>query len=116
MQFELYSKEAKLMRVVWEVLNIGPDCGVYLMRHMEFYKGDLVGNWETGFKGIKHCDVGVLSRLRYKYMYKLMTSDHNLQKDMFLKEDDKFSKLDILQKCVLFDEAKKLAKKKNKEV
>ncbi|CAI9282125.1 unnamed protein product [Lactuca saligna] len=115
MHVELYSKEAKIMRVVWEVRDIGPDCGLYLMRHMECYKGDLEGKWETGFKGIKDSDVAVLSRLRYKYMYRLMTSDHNLQKDMLLEEADKFSKLDILQKSMLFDEAMELAKNKRKK-
>ncbi|CAH1418144.1 unnamed protein product [Lactuca virosa] len=65
MHSELYSKEAKLMRVVWEVPDIGHECGLYLMRHMECYKGDLEGKWETRFKGIKHSDVAVLSRLRF---------------------------------------------------
>ncbi|CAH1418407.1 unnamed protein product [Lactuca virosa] len=115
MHVELYSKEAKLMRVVWEVPDIEPDRGLYLMRLMECYKGDLEGKWETRLKGIKHSDVAVLSRLRYKYMYRLMTSDHNLQKDMLLEEADKFSKLYILQKCILFDDAKELEKNKRKK-
>lgn len=114
MHDKLRSKEAKLMRVVWEVSDIGPDCGLYLMRHMKWYKGDLEGKWKTGFNGIKHSDVAVLSRLRY--MYRLMTLDHNMQKHMLLEEADKISKLDILYKCILFDDANELARIKERSL
>ncbi|KAJ0733417.1 putative Ulp1 protease family catalytic domain, papain-like cysteine peptidase superfamily [Helianthus annuus] len=59
------------------------DCGVFLMRHMETYKGTSLKKWECGLS--KECNnAGEISykqrpldELRYKYVAKILLSDVN---------------------------------------
>ncbi|WOG91045.1 hypothetical protein DCAR_0311978 [Daucus carota subsp. sativus] len=46
---KLHNMKPTLMKMPWQTKENHRDCGIFLMRHMETYKGD-PKNWETGFK------------------------------------------------------------------
>ncbi|KAL4578215.1 hypothetical protein LXL04_014335 [Taraxacum kok-saghyz] len=56
------------------------DCGIFLMRHMETYKGQELQDWEVNLE-IEDADKGdqqmQLAALRRKYVTKILTSDLN---------------------------------------
>nr|GME03144.1 uncharacterized protein LOC109189836 [Ipomoea batatas] len=69
--------EPKIMQMSWRDVNNKIDCGVYLMRHMETYTGQVVSAWDCGLvKG----EYSMLQKLRIKYMKKLVLSDYNLHR------------------------------------
>lgn len=55
---ELKNVEVYYMLMSWQTLNNYKDCGIFLMRHMETYKGD-PKNWITD---LKHESVSILNR------------------------------------------------------
>lgn len=100
------------MKVNWQVQKKSPDCGVYLMRHMESYMGDAEIRWESGLLGKQPHDKNAIDRLRYKYMYGMLTSDLNMQKDKVMLESEAYDNLDLWEKTIKLDEYAKSKKKK----
>lgn len=41
--------KSSTIKMAWQTENNSKDCGIFLMRHMETYKGHAM-NWNTGFK------------------------------------------------------------------
>ena len=52
------------LKMPWRTVDNVEDCGVFLMRHMETYKGEREGCWNCG---LKKSSSGVLQSLRAKY-------------------------------------------------
>ena len=68
--------------------------GVVLMRHMEAYMGDEPEKWDCGLGGGPQIFAARCKDLRTKYLAKLMLSDFNMGKPLFLVEYDKFGKME----------------------
>lgn len=74
--------------MTWQALQNNTDCGVFLIRHMETYKGDRK-NWETQLKSEKqkgHQEQ--LVRLRIKYASAILTSHVNEKREFVMKESN----------------------------
>nr|GMD78348.1 uncharacterized protein LOC109189836 [Ipomoea batatas] len=66
--------EPKRMTMKWRDANNTIDCGVYLMRHMESYAGQLGLGWDCGLiKG----DQATLDRFRLQYIQDICTANIN---------------------------------------
>lgn len=60
----------KRLQMPWRDAVNTRDCGVFLMRHMESFQGQLVAEWDCGFvKG----DIQFLLQLRKEYIHTLST-------------------------------------------
>ena len=60
----------------------GPDCEIYLMRHMESYMGEAKGRWDSGFIGKANADTVAIRNLRTKYLARMMKVDFNVHKNV----------------------------------
>lgn len=70
----------------WQTLKNSTDCGVFLMRHMETYKGERK-NWDTQFKSEDQAGhQEQLVRLRIKYADAILTSHVNEKRNFVVKE------------------------------
>ena len=65
------SARIERMAMPWRTTTNAKDCGVFLMRHMETYKGERVEYWNCG---LKKTSKGVLQSLRAKYCSALMNA------------------------------------------
>ncbi|KAK1378210.1 hypothetical protein POM88_024954 [Heracleum sosnowskyi] len=88
--FENLSKTVRklkptFLRMPWQTQGNSLDCGIFLMRHMETYKGD-VRNWETNFRNEGCGQFKQLLKLRAKYNNAIMSSDINEKKDEIVNE------------------------------
>ncbi|KAL4573574.1 hypothetical protein LXL04_020384 [Taraxacum kok-saghyz] len=65
----------------WMTKNNKVDCGVFVMRHMETYKGEKMEKWDASLES--ECDSlkEQLNELRWKYVTKMLLSDMNLLND-----------------------------------
>ncbi|CAH1445298.1 unnamed protein product [Lactuca virosa] len=96
-----------------QAYNRSDDGGIYLMRHMESFMGNQTSKWDCGLAVDLKIQDMYLQKLRYKYLVRLLLSDHNILKCEFEKEYAKFVKMDkatrkkIVQGNlkVVFDEA-----------
>ncbi|KAJ0605160.1 hypothetical protein HanHA300_Chr02g0059871 [Helianthus annuus] len=72
------------LEMPWRTKHNVIDCGIFLMRHMETYKGVTGNAWECGFSN-ECTDAGEITYrqrkeiddLRHKYIAKLLLSDAN---------------------------------------
>ncbi|XP_042009815.1 uncharacterized protein LOC121758492 [Salvia splendens] len=62
------------LKMPWRTVDNVEDCGVFLMRHMETYKGEREGCWNCG---LKKSSSGVLQSLRAKYCSTLMLAENS---------------------------------------
>lgn len=46
----LDSYQVRIINMPWRDQTNTSDCGIYLMKHMETYRGQLLKNWNVGFK------------------------------------------------------------------
>ncbi|KAJ0520236.1 hypothetical protein HanIR_Chr10g0457161 [Helianthus annuus] len=84
------------------------DCGIFVMRHMETYKGTTVKNWESGL--LKECtNAGEISykqhkeldELRHKYVAKMVLSVVNILRPFVEDDVGRYKKLTNDQKTRL---------------
>ena len=64
----------------WMSKNNRVDCGIFLMRHMEMYKGEKMGTWNAGIEWECDSQQEQLNELRRKYVTKILLSEMNLKK------------------------------------
>ncbi|CAI9277698.1 unnamed protein product [Lactuca saligna] len=109
----LMTRNVVVLKMKCQTYNRSDDGGIYLMRYMESFMGDQTSKWDCGLVvDLKTQDM-YLQKLRYKYLVRLLLSDHNILKCDFEKEYAKFVKMDkatrkrIVQENlkVVFDEA-----------
>ncbi|CAH1432827.1 unnamed protein product [Lactuca virosa] len=77
------------------------DCGVFIMRHMETYKGEDLDKWNVGLEPEfpDNDDQQMhLNELRKKYVTKILTSDLNLIKPSLHKKLASYDKLSDVEK------------------
>ena len=59
----------------------GVDCGVFVMRNMEHYKGENEGEYKSKIQRESQVQKDTLNRMRYRYAYTLLMSELNLKKE-----------------------------------
>ncbi|KAJ0683436.1 hypothetical protein HanPI659440_Chr16g0658261 [Helianthus annuus] len=93
------------LEMPWRTKHNVIDCGVFLMRHMETYKGVAGKGWECGF--LNECtDAGEITYkqrkeiddLRHKYITKMLLSDANEYRSFVESEVAKYKKLSADEK------------------
>lgn len=84
----------------WRVSKNYVDCGVFVMRHMETYKGIGIKDFDAGFDKNEKKQITELNDLRAKYIVKILTSNLNDEeiKDYVTNESTKFNKLAVRRK------------------
>ncbi|KAM0043801.1 hypothetical protein Hdeb2414_s0010g00345611 [Helianthus debilis subsp. tardiflorus] len=93
------------LEMPWHTKHNIIDCGVFLMHHMETYKGVAGKGWECGFSN-KCTDAGEITYkqrkeiddLRHKYITKMLLSDANEYKGFVEAEVAKYKKLSVDEK------------------
>ncbi|KAL4560576.1 hypothetical protein LXL04_032729 [Taraxacum kok-saghyz] len=65
----------------WMTKKNKVDCGVFLMRHMETYKGEKMEKWDASLEMECESLQEQLNELRWKYVTKILLSDMNLLKN-----------------------------------
>ncbi|KAK9075777.1 hypothetical protein SSX86_004106 [Deinandra increscens subsp. villosa] len=83
----------------WKTQKNFIDCGIFLMRHMETYFGDLK-KWKSELSEEKNQN-DELKDLRCKYVAKLLTSDINLQNASIVQEMKNFLKMNDDSRMIL---------------
>ncbi|KAJ0476936.1 putative Ulp1 protease family catalytic domain, papain-like cysteine peptidase superfamily [Helianthus annuus] len=79
----------------WRTKNNGVDCGVFMMRHLETYKGDQKP-WATGFVNedeVNNRQKAQLHLLRTRYLSKIILSEHNMHRLKIIKMANAFDKM-----------------------
>ncbi|KAK1369475.1 hypothetical protein POM88_035567 [Heracleum sosnowskyi] len=69
----------------WQTTKNSKDCGIFLMRHMETYKGD-TKTWETRFREEKHGQVAQIIKMRVKYNNAILSSKLNEKRQPIMEE------------------------------
>ncbi|KAJ0440083.1 hypothetical protein HanHA300_Chr16g0632491 [Helianthus annuus] len=88
------------LEMPWRTKHNVIDCGVFLMRHMETYKGVAGKGWECGFSN-ECTDAGEITYkqhkeiddLRHKYIAKMLLSDANTYISFVESDVAKYKKL-----------------------
>uniref|UniRef100_A0A166CXG8 Ubiquitin-like protease family profile domain-containing protein n=1 Tax=Daucus carota subsp. sativus TaxID=79200 RepID=A0A166CXG8_DAUCS len=89
-KFELLAQSLKnvkpmYMIMPWQTLGNYKDCGIFLIRHMETYKGE-PKNWITDLKAESTIQSAQLIKLRAKYCHAILTSPLNEKRQHVLNE------------------------------
>ncbi|KAL4569140.1 hypothetical protein LXL04_024771 [Taraxacum kok-saghyz] len=88
----------------WMTRSNYTDCGIFLMRHMETYKGEELQDWDVNLK-VEDPDTDdqqvQLDDLRRKYVTKILTSDVNKLKPTVYSYLPKYDELSVDQKMEL---------------
>ncbi|MFS7907206.1 hypothetical protein Hanom_Chr01g00068571 [Helianthus anomalus] len=88
------------LEMPWRTKYIVIDCGIFLMLHMETYKGVAGKGWECRFSNectdageitYKHCKE--IDDLRHKYIAKMLLSDANMYRSFVESDIAKYKKL-----------------------
>ncbi|MFS8025691.1 hypothetical protein Hanom_Chr16g01478121 [Helianthus anomalus] len=96
------------LEMPWRTNHNKIDCGVFMMRHMETYKGTTKKSWECGLSN-ECTDAGEISYkqrkelddLRHKYVAKMVLSDTNTLRTFVEADVACYKKLTDDQKRVL---------------
>ncbi|KAJ0497769.1 putative Ulp1 protease family catalytic domain, papain-like cysteine peptidase superfamily [Helianthus annuus] len=89
------SDRKKRKEMDWRTKNNGVDCGVFMMRHLETYKGDQKP-WATGFVNedeVNNRQKAQLHLLRTRYLSKIILSEHNMHRLKIIKMANAFDKM-----------------------
>ncbi|XP_019161846.1 PREDICTED: uncharacterized protein LOC109158392 [Ipomoea nil] len=74
----------EVLPMTWKETENSIDCGIYVMRHMETYKGTLK-NWNPGFKRKLSVNADFISGLRAKYAATIITWGENTEMHRIMK-------------------------------
>ena len=69
------------------------DCGVFVMRNMEVYKGETEQHYNSGIPMENDFQKNLLSTMRSKYLHSILLSDINVQKEQILEKARKYAQL-----------------------
>ncbi|KAJ9536518.1 hypothetical protein OSB04_un000312 [Centaurea solstitialis] len=84
------------------------DCGIFVMRHMETYKGEDMESWNCGLDTDYKKQKNQIDRLRNKYAAKMLLSTNNIHKGRVIDEMDSFDQLDETNKKLLQELSKEI--------
>ncbi|KAI3727826.1 hypothetical protein L6452_16446 [Arctium lappa] len=91
--------------VKWCTQSNSHYCGVFLMRHMECYMGELPYRWKSGLDVEGPNQVKQLQMMRNKYTAKLLLSEINLRRSFVIADCEKFNALDVKERARLLQYA-----------
>jgi len=84
-----------IFNMKWRTLNNHDDCGVFLMCHMDTYLGQSQRGWKLDFKTEnekgKDCQRAQLTRLRAKYLSKILLHDSNKHRKKIIEYAKSFN-------------------------
>lgn len=92
---QLQSKEIQIFKLKWWTENNPVDSGVMLMRHMECYKGEAPNTWDCEIEKEQKQQKATLTKLRSKYVTKLLVNDINLHSNKIENEGKEFEKIPV---------------------
>ncbi|KAI3725255.1 hypothetical protein L1987_65036 [Smallanthus sonchifolius] len=89
-------KQAKIsrMEMPWQTLENKFDCGVFMMRHMETFKGRTTKDWQCGLTCESEKQQHELNDLRRKYVTTMLLHDINTSKEFIISELKDYLKMD----------------------
>lgn len=96
----------------WKTSGNGVDCGIFVMRHMESYMGEIVSKYVSGFVTESDEQKKQLNNLRCKYVTKLLLSDLNTSKDKVIEQAEAYHMIDEIEKMQISQTA--IEKKKER--
>ena len=91
------------MKMPWRDTKNKYDCGIYVMRHMETYRGGGLKTWRSG---LKKSNDRQLKFLRAKYCAAIINADSNTLKDQHLKSANLFYRKSCTQGEIVVDPTK----------
>lgn len=97
--------ERKQLSMPWKTKENVHDSGIFLMRHMEVFKGVMRRDFECFFKKEGKGQQQQLDGLRSKYLVKILLSDTNLKREQVLLEIEDYEKLSESEKKALKENA-----------
>ncbi|KAL1803201.1 hypothetical protein ACET3Z_031848 [Daucus carota] len=75
----------RFVKMTWQTTDNSTDCGIFLMRHMETFKGD-IKNWNTDLTEEGPTQDKQITRLRFKYNTAILSSHLNELKEPITTE------------------------------
>lgn len=89
----LNSMKIERLDLEWQTKDNDADCGLFLMRHMEVYRGGGPERFDGDLLPECTSQKSQLLELRKKYVAKIVLSDSNLCKASFLSTLEEYDKL-----------------------
>ncbi|KAK1395321.1 hypothetical protein POM88_014377 [Heracleum sosnowskyi] len=115
----LKNVKCNYMVMPWQTLNNYKDCGIFLMRHMETYKGDQ-NAWITDLKNESILQKTQLIRLRAKYAHAILASPLNEKRKQIINEAkvlyNKITSEKVMSIVLAASEGKKVVVRGKKEI
>lgn len=84
--------KAKCPRLKWQTDLNDIDCGIFLMRHMESFKGGFISKYDSGLLVESEDQIRQLIKLRKKYATKILMCDLNMNQSAVMQESNAFAK------------------------
>lgn len=100
----MYEMEFVDQYMTWKTRGNSNDCGIFLMRHMETYKGGPLAQWKCGFKMESVEQILQLRNLRRRYSMKILLSEVNLMKNEVQQLLVEYQKLSANDSRVMYHE------------
>lgn len=88
----------------WKTRGNINDCGIFLMRPMETYKGGALAQWTCGFLMESDVQIYQLRKLQRRYCLKIVLSEVNIMKHEVEQLIDEYQKLSANDRRVLYHE------------
>ncbi|KAH6838021.1 hypothetical protein C2S53_009581 [Perilla frutescens var. hirtella] len=76
-------KTMDMLKMAWRNETNEIDCGIYVMRHMETYKGGSLRQWNSG---LMYNNDKQMRYLRAKYCAAILSADSNIHKDRIIAQ------------------------------
>ena len=93
MREKLHDDKTSFLKMDWQTKENVNDCGIFVMRHMETFKGRPMTRWQCGIINKESKEQSKqLNNLRRKYATKILLSDMNVKKRYFIGEAEEFEK------------------------
>ncbi|CAH1443223.1 unnamed protein product [Lactuca virosa] len=90
---DLMKKEVVIFKLKWWIENNKNDNVVMLMRHMETFKGQGQNNWDSEIEKDQKQQKTQLTKLRSKYVTKILVNDINIHNNKIIEDGLEFEKL-----------------------
>ncbi|KAL4557141.1 hypothetical protein LXL04_035313 [Taraxacum kok-saghyz] len=87
-------KQVKCAKMKWQTVYNDIDCGIFAMRHLEYYTGGVISKFDCGLVKESEQQSAQLIKLRKKYATKILMSDLNIKMKSFLEDATSFHKIE----------------------
>jgi len=104
-QDEIKNAKIERLQMPWRTGQNVIDCGLFVMRHMETYKGTEVNNWECGFSNEGLLQRFQINNLRVKYLAKILLHSLNEEREFVCRDTSIYNALDPKIKSKLLETA-----------